>query len=97
MRRADKDVFGPVFVLCLHPTGALTATALIPVDRGGRAFDVTFVTYGDDHALFGDEILDRDLIGGLDDFGTPVVPKLLLNLGQFLADDFRDLLRAGKN
>src|SRR6267143_4947430 len=61
VRRRDEQVLDPVVVLGVGGRDAAAAAALPPVRRDREALDVAGVGHGDDHVLFGDQILDREL------------------------------------
>ena len=74
----------------LHSHASLAAAFLLAVDADGTALDVAGVGHGDDHVLFGDHVLDADLLGLGDDLGAPVVAELVLDLVELLANDAVD-------
>ena len=77
MRRGDEQLRDEVFVLGRR-AGDAAAAALLRAVRGHRvALDVAAVRDGDDHVLFGDQLLDGDLALVVDDLGAALVAELL--------------------
>src|SRR6185436_9957430 len=73
VRRGDEQVADEVLGAGAHADAPLAAAALVAVGRDRRPLDVAGVADGDRHVLFGDQVLDVDLAGGVDDFGAPLV------------------------
>ncbi len=77
MRRADEEMLDKILIL---QTGAAqpSTTATLFAIRGDRgAFDVARVGDGDDHVLFRDQILDRELAFIAGDLGATLVAVLV--------------------
>src|SRR6266545_3534738 len=87
MGRRDEEVLDPVVFLLMSGDHALAATPLPAIGRYGQALDVAGVGHGDDHVLFGDQVLDREfaLIG--DDLGAPLVAEDVGELAQLFLQD----------
>src|SRR5204862_6551236 len=87
VRRADEEVLDHILI---HQTRAAhaTTTATLFAVRGDRgAFDVARVGDADDHVLFGDQILDRELAFIAGDLGATLVAILVGDRLKIVADD----------
>ena len=80
VRRADEEVLDEILVLQPLPVEPAPAAALLAVGRDRRALDVAGVRDGDDHVLFGDQVLDRELALVARDLGAALVAVLLGDL-----------------
>ena len=90
MGRADKEEFHKIFFFRPHPSEALAAPALGPVETDGVAFDVSFMADGDHHVFFGNEILHIDVARFMKDLGSPLIAVPFPNLLQLVLDDFKN-------
>ena len=86
-----------VLVARAHADAALAAAPLIPIGRDRRSLDVAGVADRDRHVLFGDQILDAQLAGRIDDLGAPLVAVLGLHRPQLIDDDLHQQPLAGQN
>ncbi len=60
--RSDKELFDKVLLAGLHGHLALAAPTLALVEGERLALQVASVTLGDDHAFFGDEVFNIDVV-----------------------------------
>src|SRR3989440_4831287 len=87
VRRGDDEVLEPVVFFGVGGDDALAAASL-PTVRGDREpLDVAGVGHGDDHVLFGDQVLDRELALVGDDLGAALVAEAVRQLRQLLLED----------
>src|SRR5439155_347740 len=87
VRRGDEQVLEPVVFFGVGGDDALAAASL-PAVRGDREpLDVAGVGHGDDHVLFGDQVLDRELALVGDDLGAALVAEAVRQLRQLLLED----------
>ena len=77
VRRADEEALDEILVLQPLPAQPASAAALLAVRRDRGALDVAGVGDGDDHVLFGDQVLDRELAFVARDLGAALVAVLL--------------------
>ncbi len=90
-------MFREVFVSCRDSRQTLAAAPLRAIGRGGQPLHVAAMRDGDDHILFGDQILDVEVPTGLHDLGAARVTVAAGHLCQLLLDDAGDPLRASQN
>ena len=74
VRRRDEQVFDEILLLGGHPGNTTAASALPTVRADRKALDVARVGYGDHHILVSDQILDVELLRGVDDVRTTFIP-----------------------
>ena len=97
MGTGDEEVLDPVLFL---GRGALEAppAAALPLIGGDRdPLDVAGVGDGDDHVLFGDQILDREVVLIREDLGAAVVSEGLGDLLHLLLQDAHPARLGGQN
>ena len=95
VRRGDEEVARRSPRPCVFiPTRPAAAAPLRAVGRDRGALDVAGVGDRDRHVLVGDQVLDRDLVGGVDDLGAARVAVVVADLPQLVADDLVDARRA---
>jgi len=87
MGRRDEEMLDPVVFLLMRGDHALAAAALPSVRRDGEPLDVAGMGHGDDHVLFGDQVLDRELALIGDDLGAPLVAETVGQLRQLFLQD----------
>src|SRR6266850_2576798 len=85
--RRDEQVLDPIVFLGVRADDALAAAPLAAVRRYRQPLDVAGVGHGDDHVLFGDQVLDRELALIGDDLGAPLVAEAVRQLGQLFLQD----------
>ena len=71
----------------LHSRHAAATPLLYPVSVRRHALDVARLGDCDHHVLFCNQILDVELFGGVDDFGSALVAEALANVGQLVLED----------
>ena len=71
----DEEVLDPVVLLEVGAVEAAPAAALLLVGGDRDPLDVAGVGDGDDHVLFGDQVLDRELALVADDLGAALVAE----------------------
>ena len=76
--RGDKEMFGEIFFLGFDTDHASSAALLAAIQRDRQPFDISEVRDGDHHVFFGDQIFDRQFLGGILNFGAAVVAVFLL-------------------
>ena len=77
VRRRDEEVLDEILFLERRAVVTAPAAPLLLVRRDRRALDVAGVRDGDDHLLFGDQVLDRELALVARDLGAALVAVLL--------------------
>src|SRR5438309_1596211 len=82
VRRGDEQVLEPVVFLGMGGDDALAAAPLAAVRGHREPLDVARVGHGDDHVLFGDQVLDRELALVGDDLGAALVAEAVRQLLQ---------------
>src|SRR5690606_149939 len=93
VRRGDDEVFHEVLRLSAEGRDAAPAPPLAAVRSDGQPLDVPVVGQGDDDVLFGDEVLDVEvLFRRRGDLGAAGIVVLLLDLQQLVFDDGVPLL-----
>src|SRR5690606_6001740 len=93
VRRGDEEVFHEVLRLGAEGRDAAPAPPLAAVRSDGQPLDVPVVGQGDDDVLFGDEVLDVEvLFRRRGDLGAAGIVVLLLDLQQLVFDDGVPLL-----
>src|SRR3954471_17681087 len=93
----DEQVLHPVIGL---EVGAVEPPppATLPLVGGDRdPLDVARVGDGDDHVLFGDQVLDRELALVAQDLGSTVIAELFHHLGHLALEDAHPLGLAGQD
>ena len=80
-------VFSLVNRAGFHTSHALASTGLHTVLSGWRAFDVSLVRKGDNHAIVGNQVLDCNLTFVRKDRTTTRSSVLRFNLLKFVFDD----------
>ena len=88
MRRADEEMLDKILVLQTRATQSASTAPLLSISRDRSALDVTRMGDGDDHILFGDQILDRELAFVAGDLGSALVAVLVGDRLELVADDF---------
>src|SRR5215203_6671869 len=83
----DKEMIDFIVGAQGRPAYPLATTFLHPIKISVGALGVTASGDGHHHFGVGDEVLVRQITVGGDDLGTPLVPVLLDDLGQLVADD----------
>ena len=93
--RGDEEVLDVILVLHVHAHDADAAAALLAVGGDGNALDVAGARDRDHHVLFGDHVLEVELLLGVHDLGAAIVLLAvdLAELEQLLADERVDLGR----
>lgn len=75
----------------------LAAALLLAVGAHGQALDIAGLGHGDDHVLFGDEVLHLDILGLAGQAGAARGVVLLLDLLQLFLDDLLQQVLVGKD
>ena len=97
VRAGHEEVLDGIFALGLGALEALAAAALGAIGACGRTFNVAAAADGNDHRLFGDEILEVDMAEFLAaDFGAAGVAVLAFEFAQVVADHVEDVLPVGE-
>src|SRR2546430_6075436 len=89
VRRGDEQVLDPVVFLGVGRDDPLAAASLAAVRGHGEPLDVAGVGHGDDHVLFGDQGLDRELALVGHDFGAALVAEAVRQLRELLLEDLQ--------
>ncbi len=97
MGRGDEQVLEKILFLDVHADDADAATALLAVCIERQALDVTGVGDGNDHVLFGDQVLDVEVVLSGSDQGAPFVGVHLPDLKELFLDEFVDLGLIGED
>src|SRR5213596_215114 len=85
--RGDEQVLDPVVFLGMGGDHAPAAAPLAPVGRHRQSFDIARVGHGDNHVLFRDQVLDRELALVGHDFGAPLVAEAVRQLRELFFED----------
>ncbi len=83
----DENLLDEVIVLSRHSYDALSAAALGGVCVGGKSLDISGVRHRDGAVVLLDEILDLDVVLGLDDLGAAGIGVFSLDLGELFLYD----------
>ena len=97
VRGSHKQVLHEVGVLQVHALHALAAALLLAVGAHGQALDIAGLGHGDDHVLFGDEVLHLDILGLAGQAGAARGVVFLLDLLQLFLDDLLQQVLVGKD
>ena len=93
----DEEVLDPVVLLQVGPVEPPAAAPLLLVGAHRDPLDVAGVGDGDDHVLFGDQVLDGELALVGHDLGPAVVAELLDHLGHLGLEDGHPLRLGGQD
>src|SRR5699024_10565456 len=93
----DAQAVHHVVTAQLRPAHALAATVLGTVVVGAGALGVPAAGDGDDHVLFGDEVLDGHIAVVGQDRGTALITVLVHHLLQLIAHDLALAFGLGQN
>ena len=97
MRGVDDELRDEVFLAGLHAHAAGAAALLLAIDADGRALEVAGVGDGDGDLLVGDEVLEGELGGLVDDGGAACVAVLVADVFELLDDDAAEFLLGGED
>ncbi len=97
MGAGNEEVLDPVVRLEVRAVEPPTAAALPFVGRDRDPLDVAAVGDGDDHVLFGDQILDRELALVGHDLGASVIAERLADLLHLLLENAHPLRLGGQD
>ena len=92
MTGRNEHVLNEVLVPLLHAGNALAAALLNIVKFHGLALDVTYICVGNNAVLLGDKVLNIDLAADRFDLCASCVVVLLLDNGEFVADNVQQLI-----
>ena len=97
MRVGNEQLIDEIIFLHRRCLLATPAAPLCPVIGERLRFDVAGMRERHHHVLWGDEILDAQIVGIDHHFGTALVAKLGANRRQFLGNDFVDAFGPRQN
>ena len=80
MRRHAHQMLDEILLAGGRADLAAAAAPLRAIERQRRALDVAAVSDRDEHVLFDDEILDREVALGFDDLGAARIGELFFDV-----------------
>src|SRR5688500_5840466 len=87
VRRADEQPLDEILVLEPLTAQPAASAPLLSIRRDRRALDVARMGDGDDHVLFGNQVLDREFAFVASDLGAPLVAEPLGDFLELFAHD----------
>ena len=97
MRVRDEQLIDEVFVLDARGRAAAPAAPLRLIDLGRLRLRVARVRQRHDDGLFGNQILDGQVVVVLDDLRAPLVGIRGADFGELAANDFLQLVGVGQD
>ncbi len=97
VRARDEEVLDEIVLAQVHALQALAAPLLLAVRGDRQSLHVTRARDRDDHVLFGDEVLDVEVLRCRGDRRAALVGELRADLGEFVLDDLQHEAHVGQH